>query len=46
MPEFHYNGVCNGIAVAIQAPEGVFPVGTKAVLAAPSAEFLFRHIGM
>ena len=40
MPEFHYNGVCNGIAVAIQAPEGVFPEGTKAVLAAPSAESL------
>ena len=40
MPEFHYNGVCNGIAVAIRAPEGVFPEGTKAVLAAPSAESL------
>ena len=40
MPEFHYNGVCNGIAVAIQAPEGVFPEGTKTVLAAPSAESL------
>ena len=40
MPEFYYNGVCNGIAVAIRAPEGVFPEGTKAVLAAPSAESL------
>ena len=40
MPEFHYNGVCNGIAVAIQAPEGVFPEGTKTVLAEPSAESL------
>ena len=40
MPEFHYNGVCNGIAVAIRAPEGVFPEGTKTVLAAPSAESL------
>lgn len=38
MPEFHYNGVCNGIAVAIQAPEGVFPEGTKAVLATVGRE--------